>query len=149
VTEVAFHFGAPDRLAYTCRLLRKATAKGARVLVRVAAGEGARLGAALWNLGPTEFITHCDGSAPADMRARSSVLLLERGAALDTHFPVLVNLADDVPAGFEQFARVIEVVSTDEQERSQARQRWRHYTERGYTITRHDLKGSAVEGPSS
>lgn len=140
MTEVAFHFGAPDRLAYTCRLLRKATAAGARLLVRGSADACVALDAALWNLAPTDFITHCDASAALAVRSRSAVLLLDTQAALDTSFPILVNLADDVPAQFEQFERVIEVVSTDEQERSLARQRWKHYTERGYTITRHDLK---------
>ncbi len=140
MTEVAFHFGAPDRLAYTCRLLRKASAAGARLLVRGSADACAALDAALWSLAPTDFITHCDASAAEAVRSRSAVLLLDTQAALDTSFPILVNLADDVPAQFEQFERVIEVVSTDEQERSLARQRWKHYTERGYTITRHDLK---------
>ena len=138
MTEVAFHFGAPDRLAYTCKLLRKATAKGARLLVRVPAGQGAALDSALWNLGPTEFITHCDAGAAAAVRSRSSVLLLEPDAALDPSFAVLVNLAEDVPIGFEQFARVIEIVSTDGQDRSLARLRWKQYTAQGFAITRHD-----------
>jgi DNA polymerase-3 subunit chi len=140
LTEVAFHFGAPDRLAYTCRLLRKATASGARLLVRSSPADSTALDAALWGLTPTDFITHCDASAAQEMRSRSSVLLLSPNAELDTSFPILVNLSDDVPEGFEQFQRVIEVVSTDEQDRNLARQRWKHYTGRGYTITRHDLK---------
>ncbi len=145
VTEVAFHFGAPDRLAYACRLLRKAAATGARLVVRSSPEIGAALDAALWNLGPTDFITHCDQSAADAVRGRSSVLLVDADGALDTDFPILVNLADDVPTEFEQFQRVIEVVSTDEQERNLARQRWKLYTERGYTITRHDLKSRAGE----
>ena len=140
MTEVAFHFGAPDRLDYTCRLLRKATASGARLLVRSSAAETAALDAALWSLKPTDFITHCDARAADAIRSRSSVLLVDAQAALDSSFPVLVNLADDVPEGFEQFQRVIEVVSTDEHDRNLARQRWKHYTGQGYTITRHDLK---------
>jgi DNA polymerase-3 subunit chi len=143
LTEVAFHFGAQDRLAYTCRLLRKATATGARLVVRCSQADGAALDSALWNVSPTDFISHCDTSAPDTVRARSSVLLMRADQAVDPHFPILVNLFDDVPVGFEQFERVIEVVSTDEQDRSLARQRWRHYTERGYAITRHDLKTRA------
>lgn len=145
MTEVAFHFGAPDRLAYTCRLLRKATATGARLLVRGSPAECEALDASLWNLGPTEFISHCNGLAVDAVRLRSAVLLLDDAAELDTAFPVLVNLAEDVPEGFEQFERVIEVVSNDEHERSQARLRWKHYTARGYTITRHDLKLRSAE----
>jgi DNA polymerase-3 subunit chi len=145
VTEVAFHFGAPDRLAYTCRLLRKATATGARLLVRASEDTRAALDLALWNVGATDFVTHCDATANDAVRSRSSVLLLDALAALQPEFPILVNLAEDVPTGFEQFARVIEIVSTDEQDRNLARLRWKHYIERGYTITRHDLKSRAGE----
>ena len=145
VTEVAFHFGAPDRLVYTCRLLRKATATGARLVVRSSPDITAALDAALWNLGPADFITHCDQSAAEAVRVRSSVLLVDADAALEADFPILVNLADDVPAEFERFQRVIEIVSTDEQDRNLARRRWKLYTERGYTITRHDLKSRAGE----
>ena len=140
MTEVAFHFGAPDRLAYTCRLLRKATATGARLLVRSTPELCAELDVALWSLAPTEFISHCRAPATDAVRERSAVLLLDDVAELDVAFPVLVNLAQDVPQGFERFVRVIEIVSTDEQDRSLARQRWKHYTGLGYTITRHDLK---------
>ena len=33
MTEVTFHFNAPDKLGYACRLLRKAVGKGANVIV--------------------------------------------------------------------------------------------------------------------
>ena len=52
---------------------------------------------------------------------------------------VLVNLGGDVPLGFEEFDRLIEVVSTDAAEREQGRNRWRLYTGQGYAIIRHDL----------
>ena len=32
MTDVAFHFNAPDKLAYACRLLRKAVGSGSRVV---------------------------------------------------------------------------------------------------------------------
>ncbi len=145
MTEVAFHFGAPDRLGYTCRLLRKATATGARLQVRATAETRIALDAALWNLAPTDFISHCDAMAPDTVRSRSAVVLMDAGAPVQPDFPILVNLADDVPQGFEHLQRVIEIVSTDEQDRNLARQRWRYYTEREYAITRHDLK-SREEG---
>jgi DNA polymerase-3 subunit chi len=140
VTDVAFHFGAPDRLAYTCRLLRKATATGARLQVRAQTDDRVILDTAMWNLGPTDFISHCDAAAPDSVRSRSAVLLIDIDSPVQSDFPILVNLAEDVPSGFEQLQRVIEIVSTDEQDRNLARLRWRHYTDRGYTITRHDLK---------
>jgi DNA polymerase III subunit chi len=48
-----------------------------------------------------------------------------------------------VPDGFEQFDRVIEVVTQDDADRLSARARWKHYNELGYEITRHDLKLAA------
>jgi len=35
---------------------------------------------------------------------------------------------------------VIEVVALDEADRQLARIRWKHYTEQGFDIVRHDLK---------
>ena len=145
MTEIAFHFGAPDRLAYTCRLLRKASATGARLLVRSSAQMVGELDKALWNLAPVDFITHCDVTASAALKARSAVLLQSADQPLHAEVPILINLSEDVPQGFEQFQRVIEVVSTDEQDRNQARRRWKRYTELGYTITRHDLATRARE----
>ena len=54
------------------------------------------------------------------------------------HHQVLVNLGASVPDGFETFERLIEVVTEDEADRLQARERWKHYAARGYAITRHD-----------
>ena len=56
------------------------------------------------------------------------------------HHQVLLNLGDAVMPGYERFERTIEVVTLDEQDRQNARQRWKHYADRGYAITRHDLK---------
>jgi len=63
---------------------------------------------------------------------------LENSADLP-HHQVLVNLDVDLPIGFEKFERVVEVVTLDEEERQQARRRWKHYADRGYPIVRHDL----------
>lgn len=139
MADVAFHFGAPDKLAYACRLLRKATGSGMRVLVVGADDMLQRLDAALWAVSATDFITHAPAGAAADLLARSSVILGVDAVAYGDRPPVLVNLGDQVPEGFEQFARVIEVVSTDEADRELARQRWKHYARQGIAITRHDL----------
>jgi len=139
MTQVAFHFGAADKLAYAGRLLRKAAASGARVVVVADAQTQEQLDAVLWAVGPTDFVTHSDTLAPQSVRERSAVLLVQDLAQGSFARPVLVNLGIVVPAGFEAFDRVIEVVSIDDEDRNQGRQRWKHYTQLGYTITRHDL----------
>ena len=139
MTEVAFHFGAPDKLGYTCRLLRKAAASGASVAVVCDASMQQELNEALWALAPTDFVAHCSAQAPAQMLQASPIVLLTSVADDAAQRQVLVNLCADVPHGFERYARLIEVVSDDPDDRQQARQRWREYTTRGYPIVRHDL----------
>jgi DNA polymerase-3 subunit chi len=139
MTEVAFHFGAPDKLAYTCRLLRKAAGSGARVVVLGDARSVQQLDTDLWALASTDFLAHCAEDADDSLMQRSAVVLV--GQLPDTlpHRQVLVNLADQVPEGFDTFERVIEVVSHDDADRALARGRWKRYVELGYAITRHDL----------
>ena len=141
MTEVAFHFNVPTKLGYACRLVRKATGTGAKVVVT---GEDELLQALdteLWTFSALEFIPHCHAaSAEPQVLAASPVVLAE--APRDApHHEVLVNLGARVPEGFERFERLIEVVTTADADRLQARARWKHYADRGYTITRHDLGG--------
>lgn len=139
MTELAFHFGAPDKLAYACRLLRKAVGSGARVVAVAAPDAIAQLDADLWSLGATEFLPHCIVASNESVLNHSPILLLDPTQRAVDQRGILVNLSDSVPEGFERFDRVIEVVSTDETDRNLARARWRQYTDRGYQITRHDL----------
>lgn len=139
MTDVAFHFGAPDKIAYACRLLRKATATGAKVAVMASASDLRNLDVSLWGVGATDFVTHCDRTSGETMRVNSSVALCASLSESPSGVKVLVNLDQVFPEGFETFERVIEVVSTDEDDRALARERWKTYTRMGYTIIRHDL----------
>jgi DNA polymerase-3 subunit chi len=78
--------------------------------------------------------------------AASPVVLADapRGAP---HQEVLVNLGGAVPDGFERFERLIEVVTQDDDDRVQARGRWKHYADRGYAIKRCGVRrGAAATG---
>ncbi len=140
MTEVAFHFNAPDKLAYACRLLRKAQAGGAQVVVTGEPAQLRELDTALWTFSALDFVAHCHGAtADEAVRQRTPIVLME-SARSAPHRQVLLNLGRSVPDGFEGFERLIEVVTADEDDRQQARRRWKHYADRGYGITRHDLR---------
>lgn len=143
--DIAFHFNAPHKRAYACRLLRKATAAGARVAVVGDADELQRLDAELWTFSALDFVPHARaGGASADTAVvEASPVLLCEHADQAPGCDVLVNLGESVPAGFERFARCIEIVGQDDADRQQARTRWKRYAELGYTLTRHDLKLSS------
>ncbi len=111
---------------------------GAKVVVTGEAGLLSELDVALWTFAPLEFVPHCrDRGAPAAVWPLRRWCWPTRRAAAP-HHQVLVNLGGTVPEGFEGFERLIEVVTGDESDRLQARERWKHYAARGYAITRHD-----------
>jgi DNA polymerase III subunit chi len=138
MTEVAFHFNAPDKLAYACRLLRKAVGNGSKVVVTAETGVLKQLDTLLWTFSQLDFVPHALMSGDAGVVAASPVILGE-SAANTPHQQVLLNLGPQVPEGFERFERLIEVVSQDESDRQLARSRWKQYADLGFTITRHDL----------
>ena len=138
MTEVAFHFNAPDSLSYACRLLRKAVGSGAKVVVTGPPDTLRELDALLWTFSATDFVPHCLADSEAHVVAASPVILAT-SIASTAHQQVLLNLGRLVPEGFDRFERVIELVGQDEQQRQLARARWKQYTDRGYAITRHDL----------
>jgi DNA polymerase III subunit chi len=139
MTEVAFHFNAPGKVAYACRLLRKAVGSGARVVVTAEPELLRELDQALWTFSALEFVPHCYGAAQGTAVLERSPVVLADNARLTPHQQVLVNLGRPVPEGFERFERLIEVVTLDEEDRLDARHRWKHYADRGYAIQRHDL----------
>ena len=142
MTEIAFHFNAPDKLIYACRLVRKALNSGAKLVLQADASQLQSLDSHLWSMSVTEFLPHCLGSAPPEQLAASPVILVSDLSEMQNlpHRQVFINLTNHLSSGFDSFERVIEVVTLDEQDRQFARQRWKQYTEQGYAITRHDLK---------
>jgi len=144
VTDIEFRFNLPDPVDYACRLLRKGVMQGGAQLV--VTGDAATLetiDAALWQTEPTDFVAHCRADAPAEVLMRSPVVLAPAPDASLPHRSVLVNLGSGVPAGFERFERLIELVAGDEASRGAGRVRWRHYKDRGYGLRHQDAFASA------
>jgi DNA polymerase-3 subunit chi len=139
VTGVEFHFNAPDKLGYACRLLRKAALKGAKVAVTGERPFLRELDTVLWTFEPLEFVPHCQASAPPNMLDATPIVLCA-SAREAPHHDVLVNFGAQVPEGFERFERLIEVVTLNEDDRAGARLRWQHYKSRGYELKRVDLE---------
>jgi DNA polymerase-3 subunit chi len=152
MTEVEFHFNVGDKLDYSCRLLRKAHAGGAQLLVTADPVTLAQLDQMLWTLSATEFLPHCRSDAPPATLALSPIVLA--ASALEPVLEgraagVLVNLGQDVPPGFESFERFIEIVSSAPDDRLAGRQRWNHYKQRGYALKAHDRTAVAKSASSA
>jgi DNA polymerase-3 subunit chi len=111
-------------------------------VVVVPEGQIAYLDESLWTFSQLEFLAHCSMDSPQALRQASPVHLATNLDATDafTSRDVLLNLSDTVCVGFEQFARLIEVVTLDDADRQHSRSRWKQYTDQGFDIVRHDLK---------
>lgn len=142
--RIEFHFNAPNLVPYACRLLRKVSQHGLRAQVVGLPNTLMQLDQMLWTFSALDFLPHCSPQAEPHMREASRLMLADRPQS-DWAAPVLVNLGEGLPPGFEKFERVIEVVSVDELHRAQARERWRAYTALGHDLIRHDLSKASSE----
>ena len=73
--------------------------------------------------------------------ARAPVGVLGDAAALralDEALWTFSSLGQPAPEDFERFARLIEIVSAQPQDRAGARQRWNHYKKHGLQPQAHD-----------
>lgn len=138
MTEVTFYFNAPDKLATARTLAGKAYTSGRRLLIfSTESPLLATLDTLLWTTPSTGFLPHCRAS---DRHAAETPVLLTADPEALPHHEILMNLDRELPLHFSRFERVLEIVSRDdEDDRLQARDRFRFYRDRGYAIQRHDL----------
>ncbi|NJS37383.1 MAG: DNA polymerase III subunit chi [Brachymonas sp.] len=137
--QIAFHFNAPDKLSYACRLLRKASTSGSTVAVLGAAPWLNQLDLLLWRFSDLDFVPHGRVGIMAEQDLAQTGIWLCESAMQGQGRQVLVNFTADMPTHLDGYERVIEVVTENETDRQQARARWRRYTELGHEIVRHDL----------
>jgi DNA polymerase-3 subunit chi len=134
MTRIDFHTNIPDKVIYACRLARKAyAARGKVVLLAESAEQAAQLNEALWTIGDTDFIPHVPAGDP--LAAETPVIVADSDAAELPHHDMLVNLTRRTPANFAQFARVFEIISTDEEDAAAGRKRYVAYKQQAYPLT--------------
>ena len=134
MTRIDFHSNIPDKLAYACRLTRKAyMAHNRVVLLTDDAGTLAALDAALWTFSAIDFLPHVP--AGDALAAQTPIILTDNDSAELPHFDILVNLSRAVPANFARFERVFEIVSTDQDDAALGRERYLYYKQQAYQPT--------------
>ena len=144
--QVDFHFNAPDKWPYVCRLLRKISSQGKRTGVCGPEDALHLLHQSLWNLNPSDFVTHCWKTDSDIMVTQSSIILSTDWLALrdSANLQVGLNLNTVPPPDLGAINRLVEVVGPDESDKISARTRWKHYTQLGFTINRYDLSAQTV-----
>lgn len=143
MSVVEFHHGVADKLAYTCRLLRKAYRAGAQVVVTGDAAALKALDRQLWVFDDREFVPHvlaqAEGSVPVRQHT-TPIWLTTDPVSAPGERGVLVNIGQAMPVGSSRFARLFDIVSNDESDRQQGRLRWKSYAAQGWQVNPHEVK---------
>jgi DNA polymerase-3 subunit chi len=141
MTRIDFHTNIPDKVSYVCRLARKAYAANARlVLLAEDDAQAAALDAALWTLSDTDFLPHV--LAGDALAAQTPIIITVSDTAPTPHADMLVNLTRRTPATFASYARVFEIISTDEDDAAEGRKRYAAYKKLAHPLT-HFVAGKA------
>ncbi|MDE2400691.1 MAG: DNA polymerase III subunit chi [Burkholderiales bacterium] len=146
MNTVEFHHGTSDKLAYACRLLRKAYRTGARLVVTGDAATLKALDRQLWVFDDQEFVPHVLATPGQDVPTRlhdTPVWLAPHGADAPPapgERSILVNLGPEMPDHPERYQRLFEIVSSAPHDRQLGRQRWKRYEALGLHIQPHEVK---------
>lgn len=138
--HITFHFNVAAATPYVCKLLRQACAAGHRAWVLWPTDQLAELDRALWAFSKHDFISHVVAAPGADSAMRRSAVVLSDAIPPDDvcGCTLLVNGQMDLPPDYPRFARVVELVGNDAQQKAAARERWRQYRDAGQTLHQFD-----------
>lgn len=134
MTRIDFHTNIADKLAYACRLTRKAYAAGGQlVLLTEDADQAAQLDAALWSVSDTDFVPHV--VAASALAPHTPIIVATDDGAAFPHHDMLVNLTRRTPACLARFNRVFEIISLDEADAAEGRKRYVAYKKQAFPLT--------------
>jgi DNA polymerase III subunit chi len=143
MTEVKFYFNVDNRVAYACKLAKKAIEGGKRLVVFAPEeATAATFDRLLWSFAPLSFVPHV--RAEHALAAATPIIIAQAESTLP-HHDALLNLGDDPPPWFSRFDMLREVVSTDENDRAHARERLKFYKSRGFNIETIDIATLATK----
>jgi len=137
MTEIKFFFNVDSKLAFACRLAKKAYEGGRKLMVYAPDEHVAdRFDRELWTFAQLSFVPHVKSHHP--LAAQTPVVIASSADAL-MHHEALLNLGNEPPAFFSRFEQLREVVSTDPDDRGYARERLKFYKSRGFQISTEDI----------
>lgn len=134
MTRIDFHSNVPDKIAYACRLARKARNADFRIVILAQDdAQLAELDDRMWTFSEQDFLPHV--TMDDALAAQTPILLTDDPAMESPHHQILINLSDTPPAHFARFERMFEIVSSDDSDKSAGRERYSYYKQRGYPLT--------------
>jgi DNA polymerase-3 subunit chi len=133
---------ARQRWAFACRLIEKAYLKDLKiVIVSDTLADAQALDELLWTFNERSFIPHkvCVDEQSVDP---ATAVHLTVETAIPTA-DLLVNLAQRLPAEFQRYSRIAEVIDADEERRRQGRERFKAYRDLKLPLETHQIDETA------
>jgi DNA polymerase III subunit chi len=144
MTKVDFYTGSKDKLRTICQLSHKAMQNKVNTVISLPDAETLeKLDKLLWHYPATAFLPHCLSDAE-DSQQMPVVLNHgnENGGEKFPHHDLLISLHNECVPFFSRFERVIEIISTDQEDSRMGRERYKFYKDRGYELRHFDLAGA-------
>jgi DNA polymerase-3 subunit chi len=139
MTSVHFYHNTEDPISLVCELAGNAHRGGRKaVIISPDMALAQRLDRQLWTADPGGFIPHVMSDSP--LAAETPIIIGLPGETEWPHTDLLFNLTTELPAAFERFRMLIEIVGRSETERAPARARWIHYKQQQFPLKAFDAE---------
>jgi DNA polymerase-3 subunit chi len=142
MARIDFAFGATDKIVQACQTTLKQHLAGHKLVVYCS--DASRLNAydtKLWAVEPTAFVPHVMATDP--LAEQTPIWLvssdLEQALARAPAGVWLLNLDEQCPPALGHTARVLEIVSEDDDDKTSARARWAQNKAAGQELKAHRL----------
>ena len=132
--------GEQRREMLACRLCEKAYQQGHKVFIHTdSVRQAQELDTLLWTFREGSFLPHRLINQARQDAVPPAVQISWTGMGDPEGYPVLLNLASEVPFFFRKFERIVEIVNQNTEIKSAGRQRFAFYREQGCNLHHHDL----------
>jgi DNA polymerase-3 subunit chi len=123
---------------FLCRLVDKAYQHQQHAYIHASSLEEAqRLDDLLWTFRDTSFIPHQIGETVTMQLPVFVTIAVDKPKLINND--ILFNLTHEVPYFFSEFSRIIEVISEEKTDKTQARKKYKIYKEKNCPLITHNI----------
>jgi len=135
---------AKQRWTFACRLTEKAYLRDLKVvLLGDTPAEVEAIDALLWTFSERSFVPHDIRRGRPSAAGPAPAVELTQDLDSVKSADLLVNLSARLPAGFDRFARIAEIIDADDERRRLGRERFKAYRELKFAVETHQLDEAA------
>lgn len=125
-----------EQYVFACRLCEKILSQNLKAYIHTDTQEQAQyLDDLLWSYRPESFLPHCMIDTDLD---EDVSIVIGYADKFQEKSDVLINLSQGIPDFHANFSRIVEIIPSDEEAKTQGRLRWKQYKDAGNEIETHD-----------